>query len=284
MISFAFIYALVIALTTASSQYGRKHRLQVDITKNDLNDIWCRHSIFCSNRNHDSWCPFFVWQKVGGVMKMLAAQGGIRDTMYINFNQEANLDAPLFFTTMCGDGLWVDAFNWQTLSTVRATGQLLRITGERKYGEQNTYGWCVSADRGDWRHFSGNVPQRTCYNTVELEAFNSIPSSRKGRVWGFGTPFPSHGRRVLESESQVDPFAAALNLYLQCAQTLGDGDVCKRLSGFAAELFDQDKFVLLSEDVDEDDQSNDALTNDESEDTMDSNDRRKLLAGSIYPL
>lgn len=269
MSTLASLCILFIALVSAGiNRDPRYHRardgLIVDIQENLS---WGTRT----DPNAKSRCMFFVWQKDPGfkLLGMSVSIGAGLGSNYganIRFNQPSNPDKPLYFTTSCGDALWVDTFEWSYSGSIRY------------YGASNSHGWCISKDRNDWRAFGWRVPARRCFTTVELETFNEAPAIGRGsRVFGyFGATHPFFGRRVLESGSSMDPFEATLELFAQCVQTLGDNDVCKGLSGSAMDFFDEEKFMLISQNNGEEAQSVEPSGEDESEDTMDSNDRRKL--------
>jgi len=273
---YAFI-CLFIALTIAQgTQTTLVKRLKVDIDSRPAG--WGAHIItdFWASKHHDSACFFFFWQKKAeGGIAIRGVSAGIFKSKYIDLNFKTNMNHPLFISTTCGDGAWFDAFDLQ----LRTGSPKFELVDRRKYGVDNTHGWCVSTEHWDWKYLAGNVPEKTCYQTLELQAFNEVDlgpqGTDTGKVWGSYQSFwEALGRRVLDSEVKVNGFETFLHQYFQCVQTLGDDEACESLSIAASERFDQGTFKLLSGGSDAD-ESNAVLTNEMSEDA-DFNNRRKL--------
>jgi len=231
----------------------------------------------CRSRHHDSECVFFVWQFRQGRLTPIALEMRISGLTKIAMSK-ADLDVPLFLSTTCGDGLWVDYFVWELEDNFSSANGLTYGQSNKVYGTQgNRSGFCLSTDRGDYRHFDGKVASGTCWETIELQAFNEVVPSTKGKTEGHHAIFRDvvpATRRILDSEPSANDFGAALAEYLQCVQTLGDDPACEGFSIAASELFDQDEFVELSDELDAD-ESSEFLVDETSKDA-DSKDRRKL--------
>jgi len=261
---YAFIY-LLISLATA-----RGKKVWVDIAKDPFGGIRSLPFIYeRDNKNHDSSCDFWFWQRAAsGHIKIRGTAKGIKKSDWFPLEDETDLNRPLYFSTSCRDGLWLDRLK------LRAANSMVH---EREYGTANSVGWCVSKDIFDWAFFAGNVAQKICWQTLKFQAYNSIPNYKtKGRVWGYllsMQQLATHGR-MLESKVAVNDFGAVLQEYLHCVQTLGDGQACESLDIAASDLFDEDKFVVLSEESDADETS--TVLNNEMSEEDDSNNRRKL--------
>lgn len=231
----------------------------------------------CRNRHHGSECIFFVWQFQHGRITPIALRMRISGLANIAM-AKADLDAPLFLSTTCDDGLWVDYFVWKLEDRFKSANGLTYGQSNKVYGTaHDRNGFCLSTDRGDHRHFAGKVSTRTCWETIELQAFNEVVPSTRGKIEGHAGRFlevvPAT-RRTLDSEPSANDFGAALAEYLQCVQTLGDDPACEDFSIAASELFDQDEFVELSDELDADESS--GFLTDETSQDADSKDRRKL--------
>jgi len=202
-----------------------------------------------------------------GHLKIRGTINGIMKSDWFPLKDETDLSRPLYFSTSCRDGLWLD----------RIKIRLGKGSNEREYGTANSVGWCLSKDIGDWLFFAGNVAQKICWQTLKFQAFNHVPNPKtKGRVWGYlhsMQQLASHGR-MLESKSAVNDFGAVLEEYVHCVQHLGDNGACESLDVAASDLFDEDKFVIISEESDADAIS--AVLNSETSEEADSNNRRKL--------
>lgn len=193
------------------------------------------------NKHHTSRCLIELWQIVGSDVKLIMLTTMINLYNELNLPKTTNLDYPLWIGTTCGDGLWVDLFQYDLYAHGSQGYTVLADT--RNYGIGNTEGWCLSFDRDDWSAFGGNVPERTCFKSLKLEAFNNIERGSKGRVWGYHQMFYEiySGRRMLDSEPSTNDYVPVLEQYHQCVNTLGDVPACDSLADAALELFNADQ-------------------------------------------
>lgn len=208
-------------------------------------DLWPGQSTWRNSywrtRHHTTRCLIELWQIVGSEKKLIMLSGFHNFNNVLNLPKTTNLDYSLWIGTTCGDGAWVDRFRYDLRR--RDSKSYEAAADTRSYGIDNYRGWCLSFDRGDWSAFGGDVPERTCFKTLELEAFNNINRGSEGRVWGYHQTFyeKHSGRRMLDSEPSANDYVPVLEQYHQCVNTLGDVPACDSLADAALELFNADQ-------------------------------------------
>jgi len=207
------------------------------------------------NKYHDSGCTFYFWQKdTIRKIRYVAVEKGMKSPKMVDLTNPIAENAPLYMSTTCHDALWVDHFVMLgkqpslELPMFNSNTENIQVNTVRYYGGNDKTGWCVSTDRDDWTWF--NSVDSTCYHTLELSPHNTICEGCQGIVKGHHRSKEQigSGRRILDDEpKKANNFAAVLEEYFHCVQTLGDDDqACESLSIAALEIFDQDDVVIVS--------------------------------------